>query len=235
MFKYKKDNPTSYALGTTLAFELLKHRPEMARRLYISPLQKRDDTYKQLVSLAREHHVAIIENNEKIFRELTEKDNVMVIAEFEKFYDKLDENENHVVLVNPSNLGNLGTIVRAMAGFSFLNLAIIRPACDPFDPKAVRASMGAIFDMHVAMFDSYKDYQETYKKQYPYPFMLQATQELKKAEKRYPCALLFGNEATGLDRSFLELGEPLIIPHSPLIDSLNLDNAVSIALYEFSK
>ena len=91
MFKYKKDNPTSYALGTTLAFELLKHRPEMARRLYISPLQKRDDTYKQLVSLAREHHVAIIENNEKIFRELTEKDNVMVIAEFEKFYDKLDE------------------------------------------------------------------------------------------------------------------------------------------------
>ncbi|MEE5995807.1 MAG: TrmH family RNA methyltransferase, partial [Candidatus Enteromonas sp.] len=87
----------------------------------------------------------------------------------------------------------------------------------------------------VAMFDSYQDYQETYKKQYPYPFMLQATQELKKAEKRYPCALLFGNEATGLDRSFLELGEPLIIPHSPLIDSLNLDNAVSIALYEFSK
>ena len=235
MFKYKKDNPNSYALGTTLAFELLKHRPEMARRLYISPLQKRDATYAEIVRLAKTNRVPVIENNEKIFRELSDKDNVMVIAEFEKFFDKLDGEANHVVLVNPSNLGNMGTIIRAMAGFNFLNLAIIKPACDPFDPKAIRASMGAIFDMHVEMFDSYEAYQTAYNKQYPYPFMLQATKELKNADKRYPCALVFGNEATGLNRSFLELGEPLIIPHSPLIDSLNLDNAVSIALYEFSK
>ncbi|MBP5092378.1 MAG: hypothetical protein J6328_07525, partial [Bacilli bacterium] len=122
MFKYKKENPNSYALGTTLAFELLKHRPEQAKRLYISPLQKRDNTYQEIIRLAREHHVPVIENNEKIFRELSDKDNCMIIAEFEKFFDRLEENENHVVLVNPSNLGNLGTIIRAMAGFSFLNL-----------------------------------------------------------------------------------------------------------------
>ena len=45
----------------------------------------------------------------------------------------------------------------------------------------------------------------------------------------------FGNEAKGLDRSYLEVGEPVLIKISGELDSLNLDNAVSIGLYELSK
>jgi TrmH family RNA methyltransferase len=235
MFKYKKDDATSFALGTTLSIEALTHKKEAAVRLYISPKQLHDDTYQKLLDLAQGAGIPVIENNERIFKDLSDKDNVMAILEFTKFASSLDPKANHVVLVHPSNMGNLGTIIRTMAGFGLLDLAIITPACDLFDPKVVRASMGALFDIRFQLFARYEDYEKAYAKQYPYPFMLQAKTALKDAEIHTPYALLFGNEATGLDSSFLSKGTPLLIPHTPLIDSLNLDNAAAIALYEFTK
>ena len=54
-------------------------------------------------------------------------------------------------------------------------------------------------------------------------------------EQSRPFSLIFGNEATGLDDSFLEVGQSVLIRHSDRIDSLNLSMAVGIALYEFTR
>ena len=232
MNKYDKNDPVSYCYGTTLCFELLLRAPEEAINLYVSSKQKRDETYDKLVALARVNHIPVIENNEKIFR-LADKDNVMCIGEFKKFNKPLDSTKNHVVLVNPSNMGNLGTILRSCAAFSIGGLAIIKPAADVFDPKCVRSSMGAIFSVPFHYYDSFAEYQQSVLGHSFYPFMLKAKVSLKEAKKKEPYSLVFGNEATGLDDSFLSVGTPLIIPQSSRVDSLNLDNAVSIALYGF--
>ena len=233
MNKYDKKSDTSYTLGTTLTFELLLRKPEVARKIYISPKQKRDETYDKLVSLARKNSVKVIENNEKIFS-LADKDNVMVIGEFEKFSSTLDSSKSHIVLVNPSNMGNLGTIIRASAAFDIGGIAIIRPAADIFDPKTIRSTMGAIFSMPFKYYNSYEEYASE-NKNHAYPFMLKATKFLPEVKFEKPSALVFGNEATGLPDTFLEIGTPVKIPQSSRVDSLNLDNAVSIGLYEFSK
>jgi len=232
MNKYDKNDTISYCYGTTLCFELLLRAPEEALNLYISSKQKRDETYDKLVALARVNGIPVIENNEKIFR-LADKDNVMCIGEFRKFNKPLDPTKNHVVLVNPSNMGNLGTILRSCAAFSVGGLAIIKPAADVFDPKCVRSSMGAIFSVPFHYYASFDEYQKSNLTRSIYPFMLKAKTSLKEAKKKEPYSLVFGNEATGLDDSFLEVGTPLIIPQSSKVDSLNLDNAVSIALYGF--
>ena len=65
---------------------------------------------------------------------------------------------NHVVLVNPGDMGNMGTIMRTMLGFNYYNLAIIRPGVDVFDPRVLRASMGAMFHLNIEYFDSFEDY-----------------------------------------------------------------------------
>ena len=230
MHKYDRDGTLSYCLGTTICFELLFRKPHAARAIYVSPKQKRDGTYAKLASLAKKNGIPLIENNEKIFR-LGEKSNVMAIGEFEKFSSKLDPGKNHIVLVNPSNMGNLGTVLRSAAAFSIGGLAIIRPAADAFDPKCVRSSMGAIFSVPFAYFDSFDEYRKAAGQRSYYPFMLKAKTSLKNAKAKKPCSLVFGNEATGLDDSFLGLGTPLRIPQSSAVDSLNLDNAVSIGLY----
>ncbi len=235
MTKYRKDEKTSYCLGTTLTFELLLRKPEAATRIYISPKQKRDETYQKLVSLARANHVAVIENNERIFRDLSDKDNVMVIGEFEKWDGQIDAKENHIVLVNPSNMGNLGTIIRTSIGFSLPQMALIEPCCDIFDPKVIRASMGAIFSLRFKRYKDFASYLLDAEGHTLYPFMLQATTDLKTVAPKAPWSIVFGNEATGLSQDYLKVGEPVIIPHSPLVDSLNLDNAVAIGVYWFTK
>jgi RNA methyltransferase, TrmH family len=46
--------------------------------------------------------------------------------------------------------GNVGTVVRSAAAFGASSVAIGPDTADPFGPKAVRASMGAIFSVPVA-------------------------------------------------------------------------------------
>ena len=232
MMKYEKKGDVSYTLGTTLTFELLLRKPEVAKRIYISEKQKRDETYDKLVALAKKNHVAIIENNQKIFS-LSEKENTFVIGEFQKFHTENVPSGNHVILVSPSNMGNLGTIFRSCAAFDIDFLGIIRPAADAFDPKCIRSTMGAIFSLPFAYFDSFEDYQKVMGERYLYPFMLQTDHFLKETKKEKPYSLIFGNEATGLPDSFLKVGTPIKIVHSSKVESLNLDNAVSIGIYSF--
>jgi TrmH family RNA methyltransferase len=137
------------------------------------------------------------------------------------------------LLVNPSNAGNLGTILRSAAAFGIDDVAIISPAVDVYDPKTVRSSMGALFHLNVCYYDTLEAYQMDVSQRHYYPFMLKATETLKKVNPLYPCTLVFGNEATGLDDSYLALGTPVIIQHTHNVDSLNLPIAVSIALYQF--
>jgi len=154
---------------------------------------------------------------------------------FEKYSTEINHNENQVLLVNPSDMGNLGTIIRVMLGFNYRNLAIIKPCIDIFDPKVIRASMGSVFSIKIQLFDTIEDYLKV-NNNHKYPFMLQAKTTLQSlTEKAMPHTLIFGNEASGLDENYLNLDTPLRIKHSQNIDSLNLSMSVGIALYEFNK
>lgn len=219
-------------MGTTLTIEALLYKPDSLRRIYISEKQHHDETYDKIVSLARRHNIKIIQNNAKIFHDLSNKENVMVIGEYEKFERKLPSG-NHLVLINPMNQGNLGTIIRSGLALGIDGLAIISPAADIFDPKVVRGSMGAIFRLAFQYFASFDEYGASFPSNHLYPFMLQAKKKLNDVTPKTPYSLIYGNEATGLPISFLSKGEPLIIEQSPSVDSLNLDNAVSIGLYVF--
>jgi len=48
-------------------------------------------------------------------------------------------------------------------------------------------------------------------------------------------SLVFGNEATGLDDSFLQKGTSIIIPQSEEVDSLNITIAAGVGMYLFTQ
>lgn len=235
MVKYSKKDENSFALGITLLFYLLENRKEDVKRIYLSPSFEKNETYQKIVKEAKQNKIPLIENNVKIFKDLSEKDNCLAIGEFSKRFFDLEKDKNHLVLVNPSNMGNLGTILRSALAFNINNVALISPCADPYDPKTIRASMGSIFSINLQIFSSFEEYRQKYSNQNFYPFMLQAKKELKDIKILTPYSIILGNEATGLDKSFLNIGTPTIIKISNKVDSLNLDNAASIALYEFSK
>jgi TrmH family RNA methyltransferase len=115
-------------------------------------------------------------------------------------------------------------------GFNIHSLAIIKPAADIFDPKTIRASMGATFQLDFQYFESFKDYQKVFTN-HTYAFMTGGKVELAQTSFKEPYALIFGSEASGLDSDFLDMGTSVRIPQNDTIDSLNLSVAVGIALY----
>ena len=232
MKKYKKEDLESYTLGTTLTLELLNKKVDLVKRVYIHSKQEKNETLEKILNICNKYKIEVI-YSDKIINSLSEKENCYVIGVFKKYETKLDYTKNHIVLVNPSNMGNLGTIIRSAVGFGILNIAIIKPAVDIFSPKVIRSSMGAVFNVNIEYFDNFNAYLKNERNYYP--FMLKATTSLSDAEIKKPYSLIFGPEASGLDDSYLNVGCPLIIKHNNFIDSLNLDNAVSIALYEFTK
>ena len=65
--------------------------------------------------------------------------------------------------------------------------------------------------------------------------MLDGSTKLQETTINKPFSLIMGNEATGLDPSFQNVGKPIRIEHSSNIDSLNITIAASIGLYEATK
>lgn len=228
--RYRKDDPVSYSLGITLTFELLRYKTEYVNTVYVHSTMKEGDTYNKLRTICREAGIPI-RQTDKIFHVLSQKENCYVIGEFRKFPGKLEKDASHTVLVSPSNAGNMGTIMRSALGFELNQMAIVRPAVDAFDPKVVRASMGAVFSTEFQYFDSFDEYLEQFGQRELYPFMLQAQITLPEISPSGTYSLIFGNEATGLPEEFLDIGTSVIIPHSKRIDSLNLPIAASIAMY----
>ena len=233
--RYKNSSPYSYALGATLTYELLNSRPELIQRVFLRPEIKHGADLEQLLANLQQHNIEIIEST-KAFNVLDAKDSCLLIAEFQKPTMSL-EDTNHIVLVNPSDAGNLGTIMRSAAAFGFQNLAIILPAVDAFSPKTIRASMGAVFHLNIEIFASIEEYLAKYgQNRALYAFMLKPdAQTLEQIQPAQPYSLIFGNEASGLPTDFIEKtgATPVFIPQSSNVDSLNLSVATSIALYHF--
>lgn len=231
--RYKHELDVSYALGATLTFELVKCHPDWVTRIFLSPSIEETDGLLRLKELCDLHHIRC-ETNDKAFNILSPKGNCYVIGEFRKVWLPL-EDCSHIVLVNPSDAGNLGTILRTAVGFGITNIAIIRNAVDFHDPKTIRSSMGAAFHVRVEYFDTIEDYCRRFPQNARYAFMLTASTPITEISIREPYSLIFGNEATGLPDTFASFCTPIIIRHSHHIDSLNLPMAAGIAMYEFTK
>lgn len=230
---YKKNNETSYCLGASLTYYLLENKIDKIAHIYFHPDFEKSELKDDFISKCASHHIPY-SFNEKIFKRLSDKEKCLVIGEFVKYEEDIDYNQNHLVLHNPSNMGNLGTIIRTMLGFGIKDLAIIRPACDIFDPKVIRASMGALFNIRFRYFDNFDDYAKKVNRKF-YSFRLNASKPLNEIEIPEKYSLIFGNESSGLPDEFDEIGQGVIIRITNDVDSLSLPMAVGIGLYEFTK
>lgn len=231
---YKKTFDYSYTYGMFPTVELINSRPETIIKVLVSSNFKPNSSSLNIFELCKNKNI-ITEINDKLFNRISEKDNCYVIGVFEKYECNLKNNESHICLVNPSNMGNLGTMIRTLTGFGLNDLAIISPGVDIFDPKVIRASMGALFKINFRYYNDFSEYQKEYKNHKIYTFMLDGAISLKKVNhnKDELFTLVFGNEATGLDSNFSTVGTSVIIKHTDRIDSLNLTIAAGIAMYEF--
>ena len=233
---YKSSLDYSYAPGVFPAMECMLRRPENVRRLLVHSSAAGREGVEKLVSLAGRHGIRVEEADRALAR-ISGKENCFAAAVFEKFTDEPAPDRPHVVLHQPGDSGNVGTIMRTALGLGLQDLVLIRPCTDPFDPKTVRASMGSLFGLRIRMYDSFGDYRNSYPEHALYPFMLDASlplREVIRGEIPAKYSLVFGNEGSGLPAEFAGPGQPVRIESNDQVDSLNLAIAAGIAMYAFS-
>ena len=232
---YSRNLDYSYAPGLFPSMEALKKHPESVRRLLLSSKAEGHEGAEKLISLAEQHHIRV-EIADKALSRISGKENCFAAAVFEKKNTSLQPG-NHIVLHHISDAGNLGTILRTALGMEWKDIAIIKPATDAFDPKVVRASMGAIFSLRLHEYEDFADYRAEFPANTLYPFMLDGSVLLHDAVDgaKSPCTLVFGNEGSGLPSEFAQLGQATRIPHNNEIDSLNLGIAAAIGMYTFGQ
>ena len=146
-----------------------------------------------------------------------------------------------IALESVRDPGNVGTVVRAAAAFGIDTVLMSSDCADIFNPKTVRAAMGAIFSRRIIRV----------------PDMEEAVLALKAAGRRtFATALLpdalrlgefeiapldvfvIGNEGHGLSEATIgRCDSPVFIPMmtGPGIESLNAATAASVIMYEQAK
>jgi RNA methyltransferase, TrmH family len=140
-----------------------------------------------------------------------------------------------VALHEVANPGNLGTIIRTASAAGAGGVILIGPATDPFDPAAVKASMGALFEVPVAQAASVSEFLAWAADQSVAVVAAAGRAELSCWEARLtpPLALLLGSEGEGLPPELLDqVPEHVRIPMVGTAESLNLAVAAGILLYE---
>ena len=232
---YRSDLDYSYAPGIFPSMECLRYRPEQVRRLLIHPAAEGREGADRLMELARANGIRV-ETAERALARISGKENCYAAAVFEKREEDPDPEKPHVLLHQPGDSGNVGTILRTALGFGIEDVILIRPCVDLFDPRTVRASMGSLFRLRVRMYETFEEYRRLMGERDYYPFMLDASVPLAEAlekPRRARRTLIFGNEGRGLPPEFARIGQPVRIPSNDRVDSLNLAVAAGIGIYAF--
>lgn len=233
---YKSDLDYSYAPGIFPSMECLTHRPEQVHRLLLHSSAAGREGADRLKAKAEEIGVRV-EEADRVLARISGKENCYAAAVFGKFEDAPDPAKPHVVLHNPGDSGNVGTILRTALGLGIEDVALVRPCVDVFDPKTVRASMGSLFALRVKVYETFEDYRKEFPERKLYPFMLDASVPLQEALKEKPetWTLVFGNEGRGLPAEFARMGQAVRIESNDRVDSLNLAIAAGIGIYQFTR
>ena len=231
---YTRQLPYSYAAGLFPAMEALTKAPGTVSRVLLHSKLGTGEGAQALLELCESLAIRT-EVADKALRHISGKDNVYAAAVFNKVYREQDPAKNHLVLVSCMDAGNLGTILRTALGMGFVDIALILPCADPFDPQVVRASMGAVFSLRIREYHSFEEYSARNLGRVFYPFMLDGSLPLAEAaaRKSAPFSLIFGNEGSGLPREYAEHGTPVRIEQTEHVDSLNLAVAAGIGMYAF--
>ena len=142
--------------------------------------------------------------------------------------------ERAIYLYEIQDPGNLGTILRTLAWFGKLRCLLSPYSVDPYNSKALRASMGAIFHVAIETEVELRSLRERFAR---IACLGMRGERLSSAAfKEFGC-YLFGNEARGLPQGELAaLGVTLFsIAGTAAIESLNLASAVNMCVYELNR
>ena len=175
----------------------------------------------------------------KLFNSITDVVNpqgILAVVEKGATIEKIDYTEEIILALDAiQDPGNLGTILRTADSANLKQIILSSDCADPYNPKVVRSTMGAIFRMNIITTDNLVKTLQMMKK---HKFEVVATSlEAKESVydvKYHKKVIIIGNEAKGISKEIQNLADIKVkIPMLGKTESLNASVAASIMIYEY--
>ena len=159
-----------------------------------------------------------------------------IIYNVEKYFSY---NEKVIALNSVRDPSNLGAIIRSAVAFGFSHIVLSSDCTDPYNPKTVRAAMGAMFKIKITFVTDFSSFVKD---------LIRSGRNVYAAELREGASaldevaltsrdvIIIGNEGHGIDPSVSALCTASVyIPISSMTESLNASVAASVLMWELSK
>ena len=194
----------------------------------------------RLIANAAANGAEVVEVSTDPFSKVSYRDRpegLLAIAEqFDTDLESIATNADPLVLVVESieKPGNLGTMLRTADAAGVDAVIVADPTTDPFNPNVVRASLGCLFTVPLAVSSTERALEWLTTSQIRTVATTPDTSTLHwEADLVGPVAIIVGSEQYGLSREWLDGADARVrIPMGGEADSLNAAMAAGVVLFE---
>lgn len=147
----------------------------------------------------------------------------------------IESGKRFIILETIQDPGNMGTIIRTADAAGFDGVIALNGCVDIFNPKVLRATMGSVFHIPVAIHGDMTQTIELIRNKGLKTFAahLDGSKNIYEADMSDGGVILIGNEANGLSDELSELADELVkIPMPGKAESLNASIASALIMYE---
>ncbi|GAB4155366.1 MAG: RNA methyltransferase [Candidatus Promineifilaceae bacterium] len=238
--KYRREENAFFVEGPRAFLAAVETGAPVAAVIYSRQLLRSEACYAAIAQLTA-RGVACQEVTAELFAAVAERENPAgigaIVAAGSMALDDLAVNDGalFVVLVEPSDPGNVGAVLRTLDAVGGAGLLLIGNSADPFHPTAVKASMGSLFTVPLCQVDHLAT-ALAWARQHGVQIVAtsaRAAQVYWDAVYQPPTLFLMGSERHGLNPAALAAADLRVtIPMQGSVTSLNLAVATSLLLYE---
>ena len=225
--KYRQELGHCLVEGEHLVLELenaAKHNPKLAAaKLYVTADYADWSTQFEKVEVSNKQMAGMSDTKSP--------QGILAVVPMAAISPIADEKAVGIYLHEIQDPGNLGTILRTLAWFGGFRLLLSPGSVDPFNPKVIRSSMGALFHVPMELDVAITTLTERFE---AIACLDMQGEPLSSPEFKQRDCYIFGNEARGVPREHLDSlqAKAFTIPGVGLIESLNLATAVNLSVYE---
>jgi len=157
---------------------------------------------------------------------------------FAKAWPGLDSIRRLLICPEINDVENLGGILRVASGLGFGHVMLGPSCCDPWSRRAIRTSMGAVFELQISrserLAEDLSGLRDTHGFEFHAAVIDDSAAPLTSIVPPEKVGLLLGSEATGLSDAWQTLADQLVtIPMSLETDSLNVTVAAGIFMHHY--